>query len=240
MAVRGAQLGFPCSTAPTLERCPRGHSRSSSQQSRAWRQKRRASPAWTAIGCLILRVVALPDVTVLLLALAPPTTSGRTCLRRAAGLPARTLLLLAGVGALTLRRRHGTAWLVTMYRFPGRALARPAARHAAGGADLHHRLLLRRSLRLRRPRADGALRSCSAGQRARLLVSRTSARSAAPSSCVAAVLYPYVYSPRARLRAAVGVRARSRAHAGPHADGDLLGVALPLARPASPPAWRSS
>ena len=34
----------------------------------------------------------------------------------------RTALLLAGVGALTLLIGTGTAWLVTMYRFPGRNL----------------------------------------------------------------------------------------------------------------------
>ena len=34
----------------------------------------------------------------------------------------RTLLLLAGVGLLTLIIGAGTAWLVTMYRFPGRGL----------------------------------------------------------------------------------------------------------------------
>jgi iron(III) transport system permease protein len=32
----------------------------------------------------------------------------------------RTLLLMAGVGSLSLLIGAGTAWLVTMYRFPGR------------------------------------------------------------------------------------------------------------------------
>jgi iron(III) transport system permease protein len=34
----------------------------------------------------------------------------------------RTLALMAGVGLLTLLIGTGTAWLVTMYRFPGRGL----------------------------------------------------------------------------------------------------------------------
>jgi iron(III) transport system permease protein len=89
----------------------------------AWRRRRRASPAWTVIVALILAVVALPVVTVLLLALSPEDNIwphlARTVLP---GSLMRTLLLAAGAGTLCFAVGTATAWLITMYRFPGREL----------------------------------------------------------------------------------------------------------------------
>ena len=65
----------------------------------------------------------LPIATIAVLALAPApgvwphliaTTLGHTV--------QQTLLLMAGVAGLTLLTGAGTAWLITMYRFPGRSL----------------------------------------------------------------------------------------------------------------------
>jgi iron(III) transport system permease protein len=71
----------------------------------------------------ISAVVLLPVATILLLALAPaPGVWSHllaTVLPFAVG---QTLMLMAGVGLLTLITGTGTAWLVTMYDFPGRRL----------------------------------------------------------------------------------------------------------------------
>jgi iron(III) transport system permease protein len=87
----------------------------------AWRQRRKSSPAWTVVVALILLVAALPVVTVLLLALSPADNIwphlAATVLP---GSLARTLLLSGGVAALTFVVGTSAAWLVTMYRFPGR------------------------------------------------------------------------------------------------------------------------
>lgn len=87
-----------------------------------WRRKRRTSPAWTIVVGLIVAVIALPVVTVFLIALAPADNIwphlSRTVLP---GSLSRTLLLAGGTGVLTFLVGTATAWLVTMYRFPGRA-----------------------------------------------------------------------------------------------------------------------
>ncbi len=89
----------------------------------AWRGRRRSSPAWTIAVGAILAVMLVPVVTILALALRPAENIWPHLL--ATVLPQSlldTLLLMAGVGLLTLGIGTATAWLVTMYRFPGRAL----------------------------------------------------------------------------------------------------------------------
>ncbi len=87
------------------------------------RRTRQVSPAWTAIVAAILIVVALPIATVILLALNPSDNIwphlASTVLP---GSLARTVLLSTGVGLLTFTVGTATAWLITMYRFPGREL----------------------------------------------------------------------------------------------------------------------
>ena len=86
-----------------------------------------ASPVWTASVAIIALVILLPVFTILVLALtASGTTSsslwgqlGRWVLPRAM---TETALILAGVGVVTLAIGTVTAWIVTMYRFPGREL----------------------------------------------------------------------------------------------------------------------
>jgi len=88
-----------------------------------WRRKRRASPAWTAIVALILATVALPIVTVLLLALAPADNIWPHLVRTVLpGSLFRTVLLAAGAGTLAFGVGTAAAWLITMYRFPGREI----------------------------------------------------------------------------------------------------------------------
>jgi iron(III) transport system permease protein len=71
-----------------------------------------------------LSLVLLPVAALLVMALAPAENIWPHL--AAYVLPSamtRTFLVMAGVGAATLAIGTGTAWLVTMYRFPGRNLA---------------------------------------------------------------------------------------------------------------------
>lgn len=90
---------------------------------KAWRRRRHASPAWTAIVAAILLLVALPIATVALLALTPADNIWPHLVSTVLpGSILRTLLLSAGVGIVTFSVGTGAAWLVTMYRFPAREL----------------------------------------------------------------------------------------------------------------------
>jgi iron(III) transport system permease protein len=88
-----------------------------------WHARRRTSPSWTIAVAAILLMMLFPVASVLFLA--AKSSDGAwghllsTVLPWAAG---QTLLLMSGVGALTLLVGTGAAWLVTMYRFPGRAI----------------------------------------------------------------------------------------------------------------------
>jgi iron(III) transport system permease protein len=89
----------------------------------AWRQRRTASPGWTAAVAVILAVVAMPLATVVLLALAPTDNIWPHLVANVLpGSVTRTLLLAGGAATLTFAVGTGAAWLVTMYRFPGRAM----------------------------------------------------------------------------------------------------------------------
>ena len=90
---------------------------------KVWRAQRRASPAWTLLVAVVVAVLLLPVATVLVLAFGAEA-GGLAHLARTV-LPdtlMQTLLMMAGVGILTLGIGTGTAWIVTMYRFPGRSL----------------------------------------------------------------------------------------------------------------------
>ena len=89
----------------------------------SWRARRRSSPVWTAAVALVLAIMLLPIVTIGVLALTPAENIWphlvSTVLPRALR---ETVLLMTGVGLLTLAIGTATAWFVTMYRFPGREL----------------------------------------------------------------------------------------------------------------------
>jgi iron(III) transport system permease protein len=88
-----------------------------------WRARRQSAPGWTAAVAIVLAVMLLPVATIAWLALTPSGTMwahlAATVLPRAL---AQTLALMLGVGLVTLVVGVVTAWVVTMYRFPGRAL----------------------------------------------------------------------------------------------------------------------
>src|SRR5262245_48506835 len=89
----------------------------------AWRARRATALWWTAVPALLAVVMALPLATVAVLSLTAPAGVWPQLARTV--LPATlvdTAILLMGVGLLTLTFGACTAWLVTMCRFPGRAL----------------------------------------------------------------------------------------------------------------------
>jgi iron(III) transport system permease protein len=81
------------------------------------------SPAWGAIALVLAGIMLLPVITVAVLAFSTSENIWPHLMRTV--LPAAlrdTLLLLTGVGVVVLVMGTGTAWLTTMYRFPGRGL----------------------------------------------------------------------------------------------------------------------
>jgi iron(III) transport system permease protein len=85
--------------------------------------RRRRPDRWTVATALIAGLIALP-ILIVLASLAVPTGAIWSHLATTV-LPvyvANTLWLMAGVGIGTLAIGAGTAWLVTLHRFPGRDL----------------------------------------------------------------------------------------------------------------------
>ncbi len=89
----------------------------------AWWGRQPASPAWTLLVAALAAVLALPLLTIVSLSLSASDNVWPHLMRTV--LPttlADTAVLLLGVAALTLAFGTLTAWLVSMCRFPGRAL----------------------------------------------------------------------------------------------------------------------
>jgi iron(III) transport system permease protein len=100
---------------------PRFTWREAADSIRYWLAESRASIAWLLAVAAILLVVLLPVVTTVWLAFSPKENIWPHLMRTV--LPAsltQTVLLMIGAGTLTLVTGAGAAWLVTMYRFPGR------------------------------------------------------------------------------------------------------------------------
>jgi iron(III) transport system permease protein len=199
----------------------------------AWRGRLVASPLWTALPALIAAVLALPLATVAVLALTAPDNVwpqlARTVLP---GTLLDTALLLLGVGALTLACGAATAWLVTMCRFPGRALldrllvlplAMPAYITAYAYVEL---------LDYAGP-VQGLLRGLTGWHSARDYWFPDIRSMGGAVLIMSAALYPYVYlSARASfVQQSVCVLEVART-LGRTSSGVFWSVALPLARPA--------
>ncbi len=92
-------------------------------QRRAFRLPARDDLVWIVVVALIAGFALVPIVSLVVIALQPSGDMWRhlvtTVLPRAAW---TTVLLMLGVGTLTAVVGVGTAWLVTMCRFPGRRL----------------------------------------------------------------------------------------------------------------------
>ncbi len=93
------------------------------QRVQSWGGQGEPHLGWSLLVGLTLCVMALPVVTILVLAVTPADNIWPHLLRTV--LPQSiysTLLLMLGAGLLTLVVGTSTAWLVTMYRFPGRKI----------------------------------------------------------------------------------------------------------------------
>ena len=188
---------------------------------------------WSAAATLAALVVALPCISIFVLALSPTENIwghlASTVLPLYVG---SSLLLMAGVGLGTLVIGTGAAWLVAMCRFPGRRifawalflpLAMPAYVVAYTVTDL---------LEFAGP-VQGALREVFGWSTRRDYWFPEIRSMGSAIAVLTLVLYPYVY---AMARAAfvdqcVCVLEVSRT-LGRSAWSSFLGVALPLARPA--------
>ncbi len=88
----------------------------------AWRAQRRASPGWTAVVAAIVIVILAPVVSIFVLAISGGVSTLPGLMRQVLpGALMNTFLLALLTGSATLIIGTGTAWLTTMYRFPGRA-----------------------------------------------------------------------------------------------------------------------
>lgn len=110
-------------TGPTHLLTPPGAGSGPIDRYRAWRQQLSTSPAWSVSVALLVALLSLPVAAIVTLALSTSDNAWPHLLRHVLPNTAwQTLLLAAGVGLTTLLIGTGAAWLVTMYRFPGRAL----------------------------------------------------------------------------------------------------------------------
>lgn len=206
-----------------------------SERVAAWRGRRRSSPGWTLVVAAIVAVMALPIATVLMLALAPADNIWPHLV--ATVLPQSlvdTVLLMAGVGVLTLVTGTACAWLVTMYRFPGRALADrllviPLAMPSYIVAYCYTELLDYGGP------VQSAMRAALGWKTAQdYLIPVPQIRSLPGAVFImASVLYPYVYlSARASFVQQSVCALEVARTLGRSAFGAFRAVALPLARPA--------
>ncbi len=198
-----------------------------------WRARRRSHPAWTVSVGVILAVMLLPIATIAILALRPDDNIWPHLLSTVLpGSLRDTLLLMAGVGALTLVTGTAAAWLVTMYRFPGRAvvdrllvipLAMPTYIVAYCYAEL---------LDFSGP-AQTALRALFGWQTARDYWFPEIRSLPGAVFVMASVLYPYVYLTARASFVQQSVCALEVARTlGRTSLGTFRSVALPLSRPA--------
>ena len=88
-----------------------------------WRTSALEQPYWTAIALLLAALIVLPVAAIVLLAVSSTNNEWPHLVSSVLPVTAwSTLLLVTGTAAVTLTIGTATAWLVTMYRFPGRTL----------------------------------------------------------------------------------------------------------------------
>jgi iron(III) transport system permease protein len=178
---------------------------------------------WSLAAVLIAALVLLPVASVLWIALSGgggdiwPHLLSTTLPRYVTN----TLVLMAGVGVLTAVVGTGAAWLVTMYRFPGRgwlqwALLLPLAVPAYVGA-----YALVDFLEYAGPVQTG-LRALFGWESARDYRFPEVRTRGAAILVLSGALYPYVYLSAGGLPRAVGRGVRGRARSGRRPLGAVL------------------
>ncbi len=188
---------------------------------------------WTLVALALVAVVVAPMAAVVWMAFHPTDNIWPHLLETV--LPryvANTLILMAGVGVLTAAVGTGAAWLVTMYRFPGRrwlslALLFPLANPAYIGA-----YALVDFLAYSGPVQTG-LRLGMGWQNARDYWFPDVHSPAFAIVVLSAAFYPYVYLlARAAFREQSGASYEVARALGTGPWGLFLRLGLPLARPA--------
>jgi iron(III) transport system permease protein len=197
------------------------------------RLRESGSLGWSAAALLISLIALLPIIAIALIALKP---SGDTWAHLIdyvlPGALRRTLGLMAGVGLLSLVVGTGTAWLVTMYRFPGRRyfqwlLLLPLAVPTYIIAYTYLGLLDYSGA------VQGALRDLFGWQGARSYWFPDISSLGGAILVMSAVLYPYVYiTARASFMAQSMCVLEVSRTLGRTAAQTFWQVGLPLARPA--------
>jgi iron(III) transport system permease protein len=199
----------------------------------AWRARRRVSPMWTVSVALALGVLALPILSIVALALAPKDNIWPHLVANVLpGTLWTTFKLLAGVAVLTSVIGTGAAWLVTMYRFPGRdmvswMLLLPLAMPTYIGAMCYAELL-----EFSGP-VQAALRAAGGWTTAREYWFPDIRSLPGAVAVISLVLYPYVYlTARASFLQQSACALEVARTLGRTPWGVFWEVALPLARPA--------
>ena len=197
------------------------------------RQARRGLDPWSAGAVAIAALVLLPVLAVIWFAFNPEDNIWphllATTLPRYLG---NTVLLMLSVGAITAAVGAGAAWLVVMYRFPGRAwlqwaLLLPLAVPAYVGA-----YALVDFLEYAGP-VQTMLRGLMGWQDARDYAFPQIRSTGAAVLVLSAALYPYVYLlARAALREQSGAGFEVARALGVGPWGRFFRVGLPLIRPA--------
>ncbi len=198
-----------------------------------WHARRRSSPVWTMTVAAIVAVMLLPVASIVWIALFPSenvwshlvdTVLGQTI--------ADTLVLAAGTGLVTLFIGTATAWLVTMYRFPGRTvldrlLVLPLACPAYIAAYCYAEFLDYAGP------VQSILRDAGGWQTVRDYWFPNIRSTGGAIFVLSAVLYPYVYITARASFVQQSVCALEVARTlGRTSMGTFWAVALPLARPA--------
>jgi iron(III) transport system permease protein len=200
---------------------------------KGWRARRTVSPGWAIAVGLIVGLVALPVGAIIVLAFSSGFETWPHLLRTILpGALATTLTVMFGVAVITLVAGAGTAWIITMYRFPGRGvldrllvipLAVPTYIAAYCYVDL---------LGYAGP-VQGALRAFFGWHTPRDYWFPDIRSTAGAIFLLSSVLYPYVYlAARASfVQQSICVLEVART-LGRTPWGTFISVALPLARPA--------
>ncbi len=200
---------------------------------RGWRARRTVSPGWAIAVGLIVGLVALPVGAIIVLAFSSGFETWPHLVRTILpGALATTLTVMFGVAVITLVVGAGTAWIITMYRFPGRGvldrllvipLAVPTYIAAYCYVDL---------LGYAGP-VQGTLRAFFGWHTPRDYWFPDIRSTAGAIFLLASVLYPYVYlAARASfVQQSICVLEVART-LGRTPWGTFISVALPLARPA--------
>ena len=188
---------------------------------------------WTVVAATIGGFVAVPVVTVLLTALGP--SDGIWSHLVSTVLPVyvgNTLWLMLGVGAGTIVIGTSTAWLVTMYRFPGRRVLSWALLLPLAVPSYILAFVITDQLEYA-GNVQGALRAVFGWTSARDYWFPEIRSLGGATIVLSLVLYPYVYllARAAFIEQSFGLFETSRTLGrGPIAS--FFSIALPLARPA--------